>query len=78
VIPMRELMEKCNALRPLVLFALPPPLLAAAQADISKWLAAGVRVHNIAAQFALSETAQAHLAVEKGDKLGTDIVDCAR
>ncbi len=77
VIPMRELMEKCIALRALVLFALPPPLLAAAQADISKWLAAGVRVHNIAAQFPLSETAQAHLAVEKGDKLGTVIVDCS-
>jgi NADPH2:quinone reductase len=78
IIPMRELMEKCVALRMLVLFALPPPLLAAAQADISKWLAAGARVHNIAARFPLSETAQAHLAVEKGDKLGTVIVDCAR
>jgi NADPH:quinone reductase len=77
VIAMRELMEKCIALRPLVLFALPPPLLAAAQADISKWLAAAARIHNIAAQFALSETAQAHLAVEKGDKLGTVIVDCS-
>jgi NADPH2:quinone reductase len=75
VIPMRELMEKCIALRALVLFALPPPLLAAAQADISKWLAAGTRIHNIAARFALSETTQAHLAVEKGDKLGTVIVD---
>ena len=78
VLPMRELMEKCIALRALVLFALPPPLLAAAQADITKWLAAGPRLHNIAGQFALSETAQAHLAVEKGDKLGTVIVDCAR
>ena len=78
VVPMRELMEKCIALRALVLFALPQPLLAAAQADISKWLAAGPRIHNIAAQFALSETAQAHLAVEKGDKLGTVIVDCSR
>jgi NADPH:quinone reductase len=78
VIPMRDLMEKCIALRTLVLYALPPPLLAAAQADISKWLAAGPRVHNIAAQFALADTAQAHLAVEKGDKLGTVIVDCAR
>jgi NADPH2:quinone reductase len=39
VLPMRELMEKCIAVRALVLFALPPPLLAAAQADISKWLA---------------------------------------
>ena len=78
MLPMRELMEKCIAVRALVLFALPPPLLAAAQADISKWLAAGTRIHNIAARFALSETAQAHLAVEKGDKLGTVIVDCAR
>jgi NADPH2:quinone reductase len=78
VIPMRELMEKCIALRALVLFALPPPLLATAQADISKWLSAGPRIHNIAAQFPLSQTAQAHLAVEKGDKLGTVIVDCAR
>src|SRR6202022_1349074 len=34
VVPMRELMERCVALRALVLFALPPPLLAAAQADI--------------------------------------------
>src|SRR5450432_4724880 len=78
VVPMRELMEKCIALRPLVLFALPPPLLAAAQDDISKWLVSAPRVHNIAAQFALSETAQAHLAVERGDKLGTVVVDCAR
>jgi NADPH2:quinone reductase len=78
VVPMRELMEKCIALRALVLFALPQPLLAAAQADISKWLTAGKRLHNIAAQFPLSETAEAHLAVEKGDKLGTVVVDCAR
>ncbi|MDP3691125.1 NADPH:quinone reductase [Bradyrhizobium sp.] len=77
VVPMRELMERCITLRALVLFALPQPLLAAAQADISKWLAAGKRLHNIAAQFPLSETAQAHLAVEKGDKLGTVVVDCA-
>jgi NADPH:quinone reductase len=78
VIPMRELMEKCIALRTLVLFALPLPLLAAAQADISKWLTTGKRIHNIAGEFPLSQTAQAHLAVEKGDKLGTVIVDCAR
>jgi NADPH2:quinone reductase len=78
IVPMRDLMERCITLRALVLFALPPPLLAAAQADISKWLATGPRLHNIAAQFALSDTALAHLAVEKGDKLGTVIVDCAR
>src|ERR1700736_3532445 len=78
VVPVRELMERCIALRSLVLPALPPPLHAAAQADITKWLAAGTRLHNVAAQFALKDTAQAHLAVEKGDKHGTVIVDCAR
>ena len=78
VVPVRELMERCVALRSLVLPALPPPLHAATQADITKWLAAGARLHNIAGQFALKDTAQAHLAVEKGDKLGTVIVDCAR
>jgi NADPH2:quinone reductase len=78
VVPMRELMGKCIALRTLVLYALPRVLLAAAQADIMKWLAAGPRLHNIAGHYALSDTAQAHLAVERGDKLGTVIVDCAR
>jgi NADPH2:quinone reductase len=78
VVPMRELMERCIALRSLVLPALPPPLHAAAQTDITKWLAAGRRLHNIAGQFALSDTVEAHLAVEKGDKVGTVIVDCAR
>jgi NADPH2:quinone reductase len=78
MIPMRDLMEKCITVRTLVLFALPPPLLESAQIDISKWLASGTRIHNIAAQFPLSDTAQAHLAVEKGDKMGTIIVDCAR
>jgi NADPH2:quinone reductase len=78
VVPMRELMEKCVNLRGLVLFALPWPLLSAAQADITKWLTAGKRIHNIAGQFPLAETVQAHQAVEKGDKLGTVVVDCAR
>src|SRR5262249_29974686 len=78
VVPMRELMERCVNLRGLVLFALPWPLLSVAQADISKWLVAGKRLHNIAGQFPLGETAAAHLAVEKGDKLGTVVVDCAK
>src|SRR5450755_3498029 len=78
IVPVRELMERCIVLRSLVLPALPPPLHAAAQADITKWLAAGKRIHNIAGQYPLSETVQAHLAVEKGDKLGTIVVDCAR
>ena len=79
VVPMRELMEKCIALRALVLFALPPPLLAAAPGRHHQMADGGTRASTTSpAQFALSDTAQAHLAVEKGDKLGTVIVDCAR
>ncbi len=77
VLPMREVMEKCITLRALVLFALPWDFLHAAQVDISKWLAAGTRIHNVSAEFALSDTAQAHLAVERGDKIGTVVVRCA-
>jgi NADPH2:quinone reductase len=78
VVPIRTLMERCITLRTLVLPALPWPLHAAAQADITKWLNAAPRLHNVAGQFPLRETAQAHLAVEKGGKVGTVIVDCAR
>ena len=35
LVPMRDVMEKCIAVRALVLFALPPPLLAAAQAGMT-------------------------------------------
>src|SRR5258708_4403422 len=55
-VPMRELMEKCIALRTLVLFPLPPPLLTAAQGDISKWLSAGPPIHNTPPQFSPSWT----------------------
>ena len=76
IVPMRDLMEKCLTLRALVLFALPWDFLHAAQNDLSKWLAAGARIHNVSAEFALSDTAQAHLAVERGDKIGTVVVRC--
>ncbi|MGZ8433817.1 MAG: NADPH:quinone reductase, partial [Candidatus Binatia bacterium] len=49
-----------------------------AQAGLAEWLAGGRRIHMIAAQFALKETVEAHLAVEAGTKLGTVIVDCTR
>jgi len=49
-----------------------------AQAGMAEWLTGGRRIHMVAAQFALKETAEAHLAVEAGTKLGTVVVDCAR
>lgn len=56
----------------------PMPLQRKAQAGMAEWLAAGRRIHMVAAQFPLKETVEAHLAVEAGTKLGTVIVDCAR
>ena len=56
----------------------PMPLQRKAQAGMAEWMAAGKRIHMVAAQFPLKETVEAHLAVEAGTKLGTVIVDCAR
>ncbi|MEZ5764925.1 MAG: NADPH:quinone reductase [Xanthobacteraceae bacterium] len=56
----------------------PMPLQRKAQAGMAEWLAAGRRIHMVAAQFPLKDTVEAHLAVEAGTKLGTVIVDCAR
>ena len=43
-----------------------------------EWLAGSRRIHNVSAQFPLARTADAHLAVEAGTKMGTVIVDCAK
>ena len=56
----------------------PIPLQRKAQAGMAEWIGAGRRIHMIAAQYPLKETAAAHVAVEAGTKLGTVIVDCAR
>ena len=56
----------------------PMPLQRKAQAGMAEWMAAGKRIHLVAAQFPLKQTIEAHLAVEAGTKLGTVIVDCAK
>ena len=55
----------------------PIPLQRKAQAGMAEWLAGGRRIHSVAAQFPLTETADAHVAVEAGTKLGTVVVNCA-
>jgi NADPH2:quinone reductase len=49
-----------------------------AQGDIAQWIATGRRTLSVAARFPLYEAAAAHEAVERGDKIGTVVIDCAR
>lgn len=46
-----------------------------AQRDITAWLKTGRARLHVAAKFPLSDTVAAHQAVEKGDKLGTVVVE---
>lgn len=62
-------------LRFVMLYSVPRPALAQAQADIAAWLATGRAVHRVAQRFALAQTAAAHRAVEAGAKLGTVVVE---
>lgn len=76
VVPFDLIKGKNVTIHALRLPLMPQELCREAQHDITRWLEAGRRRHNIAARYPLSETAAAHRAVEAGNKLGTVIVDC--
>jgi NADPH2:quinone reductase len=46
-----------------------------AQADITRWIGTGERMLSVAASFPLEDCAGAHEAVERGDKVGTVVVE---
>jgi len=74
----RDIMNRNITLYGLALPLTPMPLQRKAQQGMLDWLAGGKRIHAVAAQFPLQQTAEAHLAVEAGTKQGTVVVDCAR
>ena len=76
VVPFDAIKGRSVTIHALRLPQMPRAICAAAQEDIVKWLAAGPRLHNIAARYPLAQTAAAHEAVEAGNKLGTVIVEC--
>ena len=76
VLPFYELMRKNITVHGVMLPGTPPASRREAQQEINRWLAEGRAVHTIAARFPLRDTALAHLAVERGDKLGTVVVEC--
>ncbi len=77
-VPIRELMMKNVALYPISLPGSPYESRRRAQADIARFVATPGRILSVAARFPLFETAAAHLAVERGGKVGTVVVECAK
>ena len=77
-VPIRDLMQNNIALHSMSLPGSPHETRRRAQSDIARFVAAPGRVLSVAARFPLYETAAAHLAVERGGKVGTVIVECAR
>ena len=71
-------MQKNIALHSMSLPGSPHEARRRAQSDIARFVALPGRILSVAARFPLFETAAAHLAVERGDKVGTVVVECAR
>ena len=74
-VPVHTLMFRNISLHPMILPTSPPEARRRAQSDIARWTATGDRMLSVAAKFPLHETAAAHEAVERGDKVGTVIVE---
>ncbi len=78
VVPIYELMRRNIAVHTVLLPTSAIDGRRRAQSDIAAWLGGGARLLAVSARFALAETARAHEAVERGDKLGTVVIDIPR
>ena len=74
-VPVRELMQKNLTVCAMSLAGVPHPDRRRAQSDIAAWTATPGRILSVAARFRLQQTAAAHQAVERGDKVGTVVVE---
>jgi NADPH2:quinone reductase len=77
-VPIGELMQRNVSLYPMSLPGSLPASRKRAQTDIAQWIATGERLLSVAARFPLDQAAAAHEAVERGDKVGTVVIECAR
>lgn len=77
-VPFYDLMRRNLSLHAVMLPTSPIEARKRAQADITRWLAAGRRRLTVAGRFPLEETARAHEAVERGGKRGTVVVEIAQ
>ena len=76
-LPFYALMTKNAVLRLVLVYSMGAEAIAAACADITRWLESGDRAHQIAERFPLDQLAGAHEAVEAGTKIGCVVVDIA-
>ena len=77
-VDLRLLMQKNLAVHGMVLPTSPHESHKRALSDLARWSATPGRIMSVAARFPLFEVAAAHEAVERGDKVGTVVLDCAR
>lgn len=68
--PYDKLLRLNVSVRPVFVYTMPDAAKAQAQADIARWIAATQPIFAVAARFPLSEVVAAHLAVERGEKIG--------
>lgn len=78
VVPLGTLMAKNLTVRGFVLPTSPHADRKRAQFDLSRFIATPGRILSVADRFPLYEAAAAHLAVERGDKIGTVVIECAK
>lgn len=74
--PLRAIMGKNLTLHAFTLPTSPHPNRKRAQTDIAAWVATRGRILSVAGSYPLYQTADAHLAVEQGGKVGTMVVAC--
>lgn len=68
--PYRDLFQLNPTIRPVFVYTMPDAAKTQAHADIARWLAQADPIFAIAARFPLADAAAAHLAVERGEKIG--------
>jgi NADPH2:quinone reductase len=78
VVPLGTIMAKNLTVRGFVLPTSPLAHRQRAQSDLTRFVATPGRILAVADRFPLYQTAAAHLAVEKGDKAGTVVVECVQ
>ena len=77
-VPLRTLMARNLTVRGFVLPTSPHADRKRAQQDMAAFIATPGRILSVAGTFPLYQTAEAHLSVEQGGKVGTVVVECAK